>query len=84
MPGIDDILTTIHAAYDRADYEPWLRKYSRCANIFKVGDEAAVAKELLATDQLIDLARAWAQSHHPSSLGDVPTPKPDLRFMPRQ
>jgi hypothetical protein len=84
MPGLDDILTTIHAAYDRADYGPWLQNYSRCANIYKIADDVAVANELLATDQLIDLAHAWAQARHPSSLGDTPAPKPDLRFMPRQ
>lgn len=84
MPGIDDILTTIKEGYEQGNYCSWLPSYAPTPPAFRFDQPGQVTADLSATDQLLALATTWARAGHPNIAGELPTPKPALRFMPRQ
>jgi hypothetical protein len=61
-----------------------LHEYAPTAPWFAIGTPDAVKSGLAATNEFVTLAGQWAERNHPASAGDTPTPRPNLRIMPRQ
>jgi predicted acylesterase/phospholipase RssA len=82
MSSLDDLLATMRAAYPGPEgYQELVRSYGSVTNRYPASARPADAR---ATDDLMDVAGAWAEAGHPAAGGRVPRPRPELRQVPRQ
>lgn len=80
MGGLAETLDSLLSA--RADYDPFIAQGA--AGSYRFGSEAARQRDLAATAQLLDTAKAWADADYPATGGPLPRPRPQLRAVIRQ
>ncbi|MEP6796943.1 MAG: hypothetical protein ABI890_02290 [Lapillicoccus sp.] len=83
MSGNDEMLTSLNAKYVNG-FQDFIGTYGPITDHFKIGGPAATTADASATQALMSLAGRWVTDEHPSSAGELPAPKPDIRFVPRQ
>ena len=83
MSGTDEMLTNLNGKYKNG-FHAFIASYGPTATQHQIGDPSAIAADAAATAALMSVAANWGTHGHPSSAGIIPTPKPNLRFAPRQ
>ena len=83
MSGADDMLDALQAKYQNG-FHAFIDDYGPTATHYAIGDPTRVAADAQATAHLMSLAQAWDAQDNPGAAGDLPSPRPDLRFAPRQ